>query len=225
MEKPVDLMLVQAFEAHGIACRLNDEIVTLAGGSIHFFTRIARRPSNPGCAVALIEICVDAPQLDDRLLQTVFAGMGEDHDAAIGNAFTKFLLCPFHVLLSTLTGHTCDAGSEEWHTVPGQNPWDICTSPLLTQGNSAGTVPMTSLKEKLVALLLDGAEPEMHWADVFFAMEDGEQISRDVRRDNAPWPEGDEVVANWDWAPSQGFFSGRYFFMARPQRLRPIPPL
>ena len=225
MEKPVDLMLVQALEAHGIACRLKDEVVTLAGESVHFYARVALRPSNPGRAVALIEFCIAAPQLEGRLLKTVFAGMGEDRDAAIGNAFTKFLLCPFHVLLSALTGHTCDAGSEEWHTVPGQIPWDICTSPLLTQGITAGTVPMTSLKEELVALLLEGAEPEMHWADVFFAMEDGEQISRDVRRDGAPWPEGDELIANWDWAPSQGFVSGRYFFIARPQQKEPAPAI
>jgi hypothetical protein len=192
--------------------------VLLEDTDLTFHTDATPKSTYEDSIMVQVDFGTESSQLQGRLIWTSFAGLGADQNEAIKNGFMKFLLCPFHVLLGALAGHVCDEGSEEWRTVTGQIEWDVCDSPLLTQGiDDPRVVPFEPLIEPLIRAFLKTADPIVHWGDVFFGFLNGKQIALEVTLDGSPWADGTEALANWDWRPGDGYASGRYFFMALPK--------
>jgi hypothetical protein len=91
---------------------------------------------------------------------------------------------------------------------------------LVTQGIvDPSVVPIYPLVESLLESCFRVVAPGIHWGEIFFAFLNGERSGLDATLDNAPWPEGMELLANWDWAPGEGYASGRYFFFARTKHM------
>jgi len=164
-----------------------------------------------------VAFATEATALGGRTIWNVFAGVGADEEAATKNGFMKFLLGPFHVLLSALGEHVCAQGSEQWRELSGADgsKLRICDSPLITQGfDDPAAVPFDSVCRDLETAFTGLALTGVHWVEAFFAFLNGERTALDVQLDGNPWPEGNRIVENWDFQPSGGYRSGRYFFIA-----------
>jgi len=214
-------MLIEALKAHGVPCRLDDDRVVVHGGVLTFHTRTASKSTRDDRVLLQLDFGAEAPQLQGRIIWTSFAGLGADEKAATAHGFVRFLLGPFHVLLAALAGHVCDGASEEWRTLTGRIEWEVCESPLVTMGIAdPGAVPIKPVIERLMTSFVSVAEPGVHWGEIFFAFLNRERSALDVTLDGKPWPEGTDVLANWNWAPADdGYAQGRYFFLAQPKRL------
>jgi len=193
--------------------------VLLEAAALTFHTEVTPKTTYEDGTMVQVDFGTEARQLPGRIIWMSFAGLGADQHEAIKNGFMKFLLCHFHVLLGAMAGHVCDKGSEEWRTMTGQIEWDVCDSPLLTQGiDDPRAVPFEPIIEPLIRAFLSTATSEVHWGDVFFGFLNGKQIALEVALDGSPWPEAIQVLTNWDWTPGPGYASGRYFFVALPKR-------
>lgn len=216
-QEPLTEMLASALDAHKVRFRRDGSTLVLQDAPMSFRGDVQKHTTHPNSVVMQVAFATEAPALDGRTVWNVFAGVGADELAATQNGFTKFLLGPFHVLLSALGDHVCEQGSEEWREFSGADgsKWRICDSPLITQGfDDPAAVPFGSVQSELdrafVALSLTG----VHWVEAFFAFLNGERNALDVQIDGSPWPEGNRIVERWEFQPSGGYQSGRYFFVA-----------
>src|SRR5262245_5197661 len=97
---PVIELLTEALEAHGIACRAEARVVRLANCDLVFEPRVFDGPPNENSKIIQLDIVAHSSRLAPRYVIESMAGLGSDQAAAEGNAFEKFLLGPFHVLLT-----------------------------------------------------------------------------------------------------------------------------
>lgn len=216
-QEMLNQMMAEALDAHGVRFRQSGGALVLQDAQMSFRTDVQKSTVHPNSVVMQVAFATEAPALDGRVLWNAFAGVGSDEDAAIKNGFAKFLLGPFHVLLSALGDHVCPQGSEEWRELSGENgrKWRICDSPLLTQGfDDPTSVPFASVRAELEKAFMDLAPSGVHWVEAFFAFLNGERSASDVQFDGDAWPEGIRIVESWDFQPASGYKSGRYFFIA-----------
>lgn len=213
-------MLTCALSAHEVVSRQDGNSVAIDSAGLLFLCNEGQAMQHPNTLIIQVSIGTRAPLLGGRTLWTTFAGVGPDVDAAVLNGFEKFLLCPFHVILSALGGHLCDRDYEEWrtHVAPSGEVWRICDSPLLTQGATAPErVPFSQIQDGIVQAVLRAAPLDVHWVEAFYAYLDGQRRAIDVQFDGEPWAEGAAILSDWAYAPTDGYESGRYFFIAIPQ--------
>ena len=210
-------MLAQTLTAHGIDCTVSDDdIVSLTDIATGFRGTVERMPRTD---TVLLRLTINAvgPVLGGRAIQERFAGLGDDANAALNDAFAKFLLGPFHVLLTVLGDHACEQDGTEW-TIwrNAHQAWRVCDSALVVQGGDPLSVPFAPVLEDLRAAFLASAMPGVHWISTFFAFVNGTP-SCEVRLDGAQWPDGEAVVRAWHFTPSENYLTGRHFLMAIPE--------
>lgn len=211
-------MLAGALEAHSVRFRREGSALVLQDAPLVFRADVQKSATHPNSIVMQVAFSTEAPALDGRVIWNVFAGVGADEDSAIKDGFMKFLLGPFHVLLSALGNHVCAQGNEQWHDLSGNDgrQWRICDSPLITQGfDDPSAVPFGSVQSELENAFVGLSLTGVHWVEAFFAFLDGKQNTLDVQLDGNPWPEGNRIIASWDFQSRGGYQSGRYFFIAQ----------
>ena len=210
-------MLASALDAHNVRFRREGGALVLQDAPMTFRGDVQQHTKHPNSMVMQVAFATETPALDGRVIWNVFAGVGENEVAAVKNGFTKFLLGPFHVLLSALGNHDCAQGNEQWHEAAdaGGGKWRICDSPLITQGFDDPTaVPFYSVQSELEKAFIGLSLTGVHWVEAFFAFLNGERTALDVQLDGNPWPEGNAIVERWDFQSSGGYQTGRYFFVA-----------
>lgn len=208
----------QALIAHGVDSRI--EAGRVIAKELLFFVDARLHAEHPNSVIFQVAFGTQTPGLQERVIWNAFAGVGPDARSAKLNAFEKFLLGPFHVLLSALTSHQCEQGGEAWserRDASGRS-WRVCDSALVTQGFSdPASVPFPPVQEALVRAAIDDVEFAIHWVEAFFAFLDGKLSTLDVQRDGVPWPAGVQMISDWTFRPDGAEYrSGRYFFIALP---------
>jgi hypothetical protein len=215
--EPLTAMLASALDAHSVRFRREGGALVLQDAPMSFRGEVQKHTTHPNSVVMQVAFATEAAALDGRVIWNVFAGVGANEDDAIRNAFMKFLLGPFHVLLSALGNHVCAQGSEQWRELSGANgsKWRVCDSPLITQGfENPAAVPFDIVQAQLDRAFADQSLMGVHWVEAFFAFLDGERNALDVQLDGDPWPEGNRIVERWEFQASGRYQSGRYFFVA-----------
>ncbi|QGZ96693.1 DUF6348 family protein [Terricaulis silvestris] len=215
-------LLAEALVAHGIRFSREGGALVLQDAPMAFRTDVQKSAVHPNSVVMQVAFATEAAALDGRVIWNVFAGVGENEGAAIKNGFMKFLLGPFHVLVSALGGHVCSKGSEEWRELcnEGGSKWSICDSPLITQGfDNPASVPFGAVQTALENAFTTLSPSGVHWVEAFFAFLNGKRTALDVQLDGNAWPEGTQIVEGWDFQPGPGYKSGRYFFIALSARI------
>jgi hypothetical protein len=176
-------------------------------------------PAQTDGVLLQLNVKTGAPLLGGRVIQQSFAGLGDDRESAEKNAFGKFLLTSFHVVLSGLASHSCEQDGTEWSVWSGgELQWRICDSPLIVQGGDPTTVGYSSFRDRLQALFVKQASREIHWCETFFASLNGSLVGTDIRLDNEPWPAAHEEMEAWHVAPAEGYRLCRHFFLAIPNQ-------
>ena len=209
-------LLEQALEAHGVAA-------VHAGGSFRLEHGLVLTPllheirAEPEPYVVSLEVLVDSPLLSGRTISEQFAGSGESRDQAVFDAFSKFLLGTFHVLLEALGGHVCDepqAEIERWEGPSGS--WNVYSGPVLAQYSTESVLfPVYTSGLSLLQQAFSGAQPgEPHWLRVFLASYHGQIQTAEVLLDNEPWPAGLDALDQLQWAVSDEYQALRHFAVA-----------
>jgi hypothetical protein len=206
-----------ALEAHSIEYTLRDDGVELPESGVSFAADTQDGPAQTDSVLLQLNVTTRAPLLGGRMIQQSFAGLGDDRESAEREAFGKFLLTSFHVILSGLASHACEQDGTEW-SLWGEDDshWRVCDSPLIMQGGDPNAVGYSSFLDHLQALFIRQVSREIHWCDTFFCSINGRLAGTDLCLDNEPWQAAQEVLVAWHVAPLQGYRSGRHFFLAIP---------
>ena len=85
---------------------------------------------------------VSSPILGSEIIEECFAGIGMTREESVRDAFGKFLLGSFHVLIAAFGGYESEQVKLEfWHN--SQQTYRIYDGPLLVQGGGAVTVKLS----------------------------------------------------------------------------------
>lgn len=217
MNSRVAEMLHMALEAHGIVSTIDGAVVRMAGGSdVTFEPRVFDGPPNERARIIQLDIVVRSPRIAPRCIVESMAGIGADQVEAERVAFGKFLMGPFHVLLTALADHTCESNPADWLVWQNSaSSWRICDGPLIIQGGTSSTAYSAFIGE-LEKLFLTAASRDVHWVRIFVGSFQGQQAGADALLDNEPWPEALALLNRWEWDFPQEYRALRHFFIALP---------
>ena len=202
---------------HSIDYVIRGEAIELPESRVTFAGDVRDGPRQTDSVLLQLNVTTGAPQLGGRVIRQSFAGLGDDAESAEKNAFGKFLLGSFHVILSGLASNSCEQDGTEW-TIWGSGAaqWRVCDSPLIMQGGDPTTVGYPTYVKRLEALFIQQATLGLHWCETFFCSLNGNLAGVDIRLDNEPWQAAHEELEAWHVAPAEGYRSGRHFFLAIP---------
>jgi hypothetical protein len=209
--------LIELVKAHGLPCCVeNGRVAVDSPSPLAFVLQVQDCPKR--LATTMIQLNVaTCSAISAKLVWHAFAGIGDDRAGAARDAFGKFVMGPFHTLLSAFGNHSCPSDGTEWSELRSQQgTWRVCDSPLLMQGGDPAEVEYAEFFSQLRDLFVASVAPDVHWFEVFFGSLDGEPLSADVHLDNERWPEASRALAHWHRPPPKGFRTGRHFFVALP---------
>jgi hypothetical protein len=214
---PVIELLQSALEAHGVASVIDGGCVRLLGADLALEPRVFDGPDNAQSKIVQLDVLAHSPRVAPRCIVESMAGLGSDRSAAERDAFGKFLLGSFHVLLTALADHSCASNPAEWlHWQGKKRAWRICDGPLLVQSSGSKSTTYPEFMEKLQELFVDSVSPSVHWVRVFVGSFRRQMTGADVLLDNEPWPEGAALLSSCDWGFPEEYRSLRHFFVAVP---------
>jgi hypothetical protein len=209
--------LVELVEAHGLNGSVEKgRVVVHSPNPLVFVFEVQDGPKRPDTTMVQLNIATMSA-MSDKPVWHAFAGIGEGRFAAEREAFGKFVMGPFHTLLSAFGNHNCPSDGTEWSDLRSQHGvWRVCDSPLLVHGGDPVEVGYADFFAQLRDLFISGAPPGVHWCEVFFASLDGQSVAADVHLDNERWPEASRALAHWHRPSPTGYRSARHFFVALP---------
>jgi hypothetical protein len=211
-------LLQFALEAHAVPSAIDGGCVRLTGGAdLTLEPRVVDGPPNAHSKLVQLDVVAHSPRIAPRCIVESMAGVGADRPAAERDAFGKFLLGSFHVLLTALADHSCESNPAEWlNWQSDRAAWRICDGPLLVHGPGSKSTSYPEFIQELEALFVRSVPPGTHWVRVFLGSFDRKIAGLDVLLDNEPWPEGAALLSRWDWAFPEEYRSLRHFFVAVP---------
>jgi hypothetical protein len=209
----------EALLAHGLASEIAEDCVISQDG-LRLEPRVfPRETSAANTSLLQLDVAIDSPLLEGGELLDSFAGMGESPEAAEKDAFHKFLIGSFHVVIEALTNHKCDHDQVEWEEWTGvAGKWRVCSGPLLTHGapDSQLSPSYGSLLEKLTNLYSRQITPGPHWLRVFVCAMDHKLTGVEVLLDGETWDEAERVVYEHPWNYPASYQSLRHLIVALP---------
>ena len=163
MTAPFSELLSTALCAHGIDHVSAGARIELPLSGVEFDGGFVDGPVYVGTVIVQLNVATTAPMLDGRVVRQCFGGMGANRKVAEHDAFCKFLLGSFHVLLCTLAEHACDSDGTEWSIWgDGSAGWRVCDSALLVQGADPTSIDYARFHSSLEALFVQTASHELH---------------------------------------------------------------
>ena len=206
-----------ALEAHDVSSTIQDDVVRLTGSDLEFEPRVFDGPPNEHSEIVQLDIVARSRRIAPHYVVESMAGVGSDRSSAERDAFGRFLLGSFHVLLTVLADHSCPSNPAEWLTLEeGGASWRVCDGPLLVQGPDLDSTTYPDFLKQLEELFLSSVSAGPHWVRVFVGSFQGKVSGLEVLLDNEPWAEAVALVNQWDWRCPEEYRSLRHFFMALP---------
>jgi len=209
--------MLELIKAHGLRGSIEAGRVAVESPSpLVFVLDVQDRPTRSDTTMIQLNIAT-CSAIANKAVWHAFSGIGEDRPAAAREAFGKFIMGPFHTLLSAFGNHRCPSDGTEWSALRAQHgAWRVCDAPLLVQGGDPTEVGYAQFFAQLRDLFTSGVAPGVHWCEVFFASVDGKSVAAEVHLDNELWPEASRALAHWHRPRQVGYRSARHFFVALP---------
>lgn len=217
-------LIHEALIAHGISAIRGQHDVRLELEDLRFEAEIFDREQGDTSHRLVLEIYVFSPLLDTQQVIESFVGMGDTRQQAIGQAFGKFLIGVFHVLIEGLAGHVCEnmqAEIEFWQR--NDASWKVYGGPVINQAAVECTLNRTypAFYAQLEKLFTASVPPGSHFVRIFVASYGGELMGKEVLLDNETWLEGQELLVAQDWHHGDGYQALRQVILALPED-RPV---
>jgi hypothetical protein len=197
------------------------------GGNLFIRADVYVKKENAEEARVVLEITSSSCLIGDLPILEAFAGSGKNVQAATHEAFGKFLLGSFHVLIEALTSHACESSQvevEQWGNL--DRGWWVYSGPLLTQSVSASRIApdFAQFFSQLQALFESEVSPGPHWLRVFLGVRDGKILGGEVLLDNQTWEPAEKMLFEFSWKSTQGYQSLRHFLLALPRPIGSLSP-
>lgn len=218
MQSPLTL-LQETLSAHGVQSAKVDDRVLVEDGRLQFEADTLRHGTSSNSVTLSFEVRVFSEALPDGPIRETFASNAPTEALALSDAFSKFLLGSFHVLLESLTSHECaekQSEIERWEREDAA--WDVYSGPLLTQSNGPSTLATSypEFMEALTSLFQQRAPIGSHWVRIFIAGYHGSIQITEALLDNEPWEEAHTLLASRQWTCAHDYQSLRHFFLVIP---------
>jgi hypothetical protein len=221
--------IVAAARAHGLEAEIIDSHVAIDGGlRLHPF--LEGHPTVRGQVVLQLNVGIEATALGDVDLVESFGASGATELDAAREAFSRFLLGSFHVIVEALGSHRCGSDQVEWLRWSGAvGTWDVCSGNALIQaGGDESRAAIASLRSvhrgalsSISELFVSTAPTGAHGVRVFIAFFNGELSECEVLLDRRAWAEAQEIVRRAPWKVPPGYVSLRQFLVALPAPKEP----
>jgi Family of unknown function (DUF6348) len=210
--------LVILLRAHGVEAKQQDGQVLVGAGESRWARLTATR--EPGATSTQMHI--DAAGPDGSIVSDSWNGLGKDPVVAENDAFERFCLGDFHVLLAGLWGLLEQDQVEHCVVVTDGGEWDLYLGPWVSRMfDPRNSMPAPdaafadTLMEALPSLL---SERRTRAGRVFVAALDGE-LTFEGMLDMRPNDQLEAVLRSVPlMPPSTGYSSQRMFFLAVPRQ-------
>ena len=219
--------LLGSCTAHGIGAERAGGLVRVQDG-LTLEPRVFAR-EQPAAATQVqvqVDFAVQSPRMNGVPFLDSFGGLGATREAAEINAFQKFLQGSFHVIVESLTTHSCRSGNDEsdqveWEDWAGESgaAWRACSGPLLILATREGgrIDGFAEFFPALTELFRARVAAGPHWVRVFLGAIDGGHVGREVLVDGQVWADGQRLLDAHPWTYPQGFASLRHLLVALPK--------
>lgn len=223
-ERACESVLV-AVQAHGLACVSHGDYFEVDAGNLWIRPDVYVKEENAAHVRVVLEVTAVSHLIGDEPIREAFAGSGVSIEAATTQAFGKFLLGSFHVLIEGLTSHRCESAQaeiEQWGSDDGG--WTVYSGPLLTQHSSGSLIgpDFAAFFSQLQVLFESEVLPGPHWVRVFLGVMDGEIAGGEVLLDNRTWEPAQRMLFEFPWRCSQEYQTLRHFMLALPRTPAPL---
>lgn len=213
------VLLHEALKLHGLEADRVGNRILIEGGRLQLEADTQRYETPDDSVTLSLEVRAFSDALPGGPILETFASNAATEALALSDAFSKFLLGSFHVLIETLTSHECTEEQtqvERWAN--DSAAWDIYSGPLLTQSVGASTMATTypEFMAALTTMFQERASNGSHWIRVFIASYHGSVQAAEVLLDNEPWEEAHTLLASREWACTHDYQSLRHFLLAIP---------
>ncbi|MER9405832.1 DUF6348 family protein [Mesorhizobium caraganae] len=217
-------LIHEALIAHGISAIRGQNDVRLELEHLRFEAEVFDREQSDAGHRLVLEIHVFSPLLGTQPVIESFVGLGDTREEAIFQAFGKFLIGVFHVLIESLAKHVCDnmqADIEFWQRSDAS--WKVYGGPVITQAAMECTLNQRypAFYAQLEKLFSASVPPGSHFVRIFMASYEGALVGYEVLLDNETWPEGQELLVGQDWYHNEGYQALRQVILALPEK-RPV---
>lgn len=218
--------LLGACKSHGIGAERADGLVRVQDG-LTLAPRVSARepPAGSNQVQVQVDFAVQSPRLPSTPMIDSFGGLGATREAAELNAMQKFLQGSFHVIVESLTTHSCTTGPDgadavEWEGWTGSTGagWRACTGPLLIVATREGgrIDGFAEFFPALTDLFRERVGPGPHWMRIFLGAIDGSHVGSEVLVDGAIWTDGQQLLDAHPWTFPPGYASLRHLTIALP---------
>ncbi len=156
-----------------------------------------------------------------------FAGIGDSEEAAVKNAFEKYLRGSFHVIAEALTPHQCDQTQVDWLQWKNTNgSWRVCSGPLVTLGTGECSIAAQyePVLHRLRDAFLASAQPGSHWLHAYIGFLDGKLTGSELVLDGNAWESAIPILQQGPWSPTARYESVRHLVIALPWQDRSSAP-
>jgi hypothetical protein len=219
----INEILAELFRSHGVPAVLQEEVVVLTDRNWRAVAAIVTTTEFPAGTSVQLDVRLEiAP---GRTIVESFAGVGETHEKAVGDALRNFAVNSLHVLLAAFfLSDDSQVLQEEW-LVGGRTS-------RVTVGNIGvrGDPPVRGAELtgwfKHFEHKLKEAElrPGTHWVRLYYAQADGKAMTCEVLLDNDVWAEMQSEMAAVAWPSGDQFYSVRVFLVIDVQLGGPVSP-
>ena len=209
---PLNTILFELFQAHGVKAVLRDDDV--------FFPESGRKVS-----AAIINETPQANGMSVRMdvrftiasgltIAEAFVGIGEDKENAIGSAIQSFAANSLHVFLAAFFQTSQEqVTEEEW--IIGSKKRSVTIGNVGIRGKKPvqGTALLEWFPyfEKVIGQHTLGPEP--HWIRLYYAHSQGKLVVCEVLLDNEVWEEVQTEMSAFSWPSGEDFYSLRIFLV------------
>lgn len=211
-------LVLKAVHQHGLTGSIEDDRIIVDSGALILEAEVFEK--NKEAVLIVFEVYATSPQLNGQYIVESFAGWGKDTEAAINDAFMKFLVGSFHVLIESLVHHKCNSEQvdvKQW--VNKNKTWEMYIGPTVISHSDESLLSNTydSFANELKVLFAKKNLAEPAWIRVFVASFKGELAAVEVLLNNETWHEAQDLLRTQPWQHSQNYESVRQFMVALPK--------
>lgn len=211
-------------QLHDTPSHIAGQRVHLTGRDLAFEPRVFDGPPAKQSTIVQLDIIAYSERIAPHHINESIAGMGSDKAAAVRDALGKFLLGPFHVILTALADHSCENNPADWEHWSGPHgDWRICQGSLLLVGPKPAPEVYAGFLEHLQSAFLSSMTPRPHWVRVYVGSFERRACGVEVLLDNEPWPPALAIAEKWQWDCPEEYRSLRHFFIALPEANATVP--
>lgn len=204
--------IADLFINHNINCRVDQNKIFFDKELISIETYCFDRNSSPEFKVLQLDVYVNYGA--DSILES-FAGLGNDFETAVVDAFENFKNNSFHAILSALFISKYDEEINKYNWKINGKDFEIFSGNIGIRGNKPSQLTTKWLGQFEAEVQKLALEEGTHWIRLFFAQQENKTSVCEVLLDNEYCIPLQQKAENFDWHRQEAFYSIRIFMILK----------